>query len=109
MTQTHISYKTAKALKEFCPDLPEPISEEWYTFSGTIVNNPFRGKPPAYQLHDLLSKPFCKAFFEKMSRRMKSIHHEKEPWMLQSDLASEYYNGGLPAVEKALLELMEEK
>ena len=104
---THITYATAKRLKEFCPELPDPIVEEWYTFSGGRVNNPFRGKPPAYQLHDLLGRDFC----EKMALKIEPLATKGVVGFLIMHIAAKifgaYFNGGLPAVEAELCRMME--
>ena len=109
---THISYETAKALKSFCPELPEPMegnpkayygkdllcyahdekdtSAHKYTFDGF-----------AYQLHDLLSKPFCEALADKLPQFKKSMG-----WGVHYELSEEYFNGGLPAVEACLMKMI---
>lgn len=82
MKETHISYATAKALKEFLGDkAPEPMAQEYFighhkdeamTWADcdNWHNNQMHGHNekeiavPAYQLHDLLSKEFCEAMVE---------------------------------------------
>ena len=54
----------------------------------------------AYQLHDLLSRPFCEA----MAPKCKMFFPED----VSAEINNAYYHGGLPAVEKALTEMMEE-
>lgn len=107
MSQVNISYKTAKALKEFLGEsAPEPMDKYWYYEgeSGNIYMTRSElvvGKTPAYQLHDLLSKTFCEAFSD--------MTEDMGVWEVSESLNMEYFNGGLPAVEKALTEMMEGK
>lgn len=121
---THITYETAKRLKEFLGDsAPEPIAGDYtYCLYDTPpfiyeVNNlenwpPHIGeevkKYPAYQLHDLLSKQFCEAFLDMLEK--------KKGWCpvdgndeLSQELAYKYFFGGLPAVEAELIKMMEGK
>ena len=111
---THITYETAKALKSFCPELPEPIKGEmgdiWIydpecpedgLLQGVSLS---AGDYPAYQLHDLLSKPFCEALAGKISNRNR--FYLLSPEGIGANLNESYWLGGLPAVEKALLEMM---
>lgn len=112
---THISYKTAKRIKEFLGNYaPEPIGEDSYFYDNdecrhTRINlrdNISRKLKspstlyPAYQLHDLLSKPFCEAI---------TIKVQLFATMVGNRIYSAYYSGGLPAVEKALIEIMGNK
>jgi len=115
MTKTHISYEVAKRLKEFLgKSAPEPLGNGAYFYDnngnkaskinimdgpryGIIYNNPF----PAYMLHDLLSKEFCEAM---SIRKFGDIGWAN---MCGGTLWSLYFCGGMPAVEKALLEMME--
>ena len=104
-TQTHISCKTAKALKVFLQDsAPEPMGGEWHRESGII--SPFYGEYeiyPAYQLHDLLSKPFCEAMAKK------GIQYSTTPFGVAVGIMDAYYKGGIPAVEGELMRMMGEK
>ncbi len=112
---THISYETAKRLKEFLGDkAPEPMVRGWYlpkSHDITELRAPCFNQPPAYQLHDLLSKPFCEAVV-KAGKEKQGIDTELVETTL-SDwpevIARIYFDGGLPAVEKALIEMMEGK
>ena len=113
---THISYQTAKALKEFCPKLPEPMDKAYWSNDGNALlrTAPFSYDTklgmgyPAFQLHDLLSKPFCEAFVK--SGRIKFGFDEDEVTDLIADWSTEiayaYWNGGLPAVEACLMEMI---
>lgn len=109
---THITHKTAKMLKEFLgKDAPEPMEKAWWII--------YHGKPeifygdygvhhdqfPAYQLHDLLSKPFCEA----MAKAGTNVNGEYGERRISRHLSEIYFDGGLPAVEKALIQMMEEK
>lgn len=119
---THISYETAKKLKEFLGvSAPFPMRREvwiivdgkpkvnWVTPLGAELYG--ENKIPAYELHDILSKPLCEAFVE--AGKIKFCFDEDEitdfiaDW--STDIAYAYWNGGLPAVEKALCEMMEGK
>jgi hypothetical protein len=121
MTQIHTCYEVSKRLKEFLgKDAPEPITPIWWdahppavqrvigpAVDGYADNSNWRdlmrehNMPPAYQLHDLLSKPF----FEAMENRMGN----KDQNGSLSMLACHYFDGGMEAVEKALCEMMEGK
>lgn len=123
---THISYKTAKMLKEefLGESAPEPMNGE-YTYSlydtppfvyeiAVEEHWPELGeeikKYPAYQLHDLLSKPFCEAMAKKHPHaRYFDGKCEDLPWEICLCLNEANFNGGMPAVEKALVEMMEGK
>jgi hypothetical protein len=121
---THISYKTAKALKMFLGDkAPEPMdSMVWApskkTFTIMDGREFYRDADyvfPAYQLHDLLSKPFCEAMAKIYGNNVKPLQilrcHviEETGRDIRNLLSMAYYNGGLSAVEKALMEMMEGK
>ena len=118
---THISYETAKKLKEFLGEsAPEPMFNKWWAkfraggLDGHILvekdddRNP--GEVPAYMLHDLLSNPFCEAM-EKKHPHARYFDGECEdlPWEINLCLNEAYYNGGFASVEKALCEMMEDK
>ena len=121
--QTHISYKTSKRLKEFLGrSAPEPMEDIFWFLRyetqgiGHKYHEPTLVKDkmglqgivyPAYQLHDLLSKPFCEAFIKE--RFARGLNHEAAAWELTGHLErmiNEYYSTGLPAVERALCEMM---
>ena len=94
---THISYKTAKALKDFLQEsAPEPI-DGIYIKVGVCSNGP---SYPRYALHDLLSKPFCEAFEAKVEWRWPAS------LPIYEKLCDEYYESGLPAVEAELMRMM---
>lgn len=114
---THITYECAKRLKEFLGEsAPEPMGRTYYWMSveGVLDYGPDLEhceckceKVNRYALHDLLSKPFCEAFSAAMERKpgvllFKATH-------VFTRCARPYYDGGLPAVEKALMEMMEAK
>lgn len=121
---THLSYKVSKKLKEFLGEsAPEPMDGKAWNkgrfmdnshgpeYIGPNVGNgenlSFYSLAPAYQLHDVLSKPFCKAFIKE--RFARGLNYEAAAWELTGYLErmiNEYYKGGLPAVEKALEEMM---
>jgi len=112
MTQIHTSYEVSARIKEFLGEsAPEPLSEQWYTSLGTIVNNGLRLKPPAYQLHDLLSKLFTEAMFKKvgvveMTDTDLGIEDDYDVFL---KISYAYYEGGLPVVERVLMEMMEDR
>jgi hypothetical protein len=111
----HISYRTAQALKEFLgKDAPEPMEDLYYykdpiTCRTMLMNNPQEDwiLAPAYSLHDLLSREFCEA----MGNKLISIR-KQWPWREEKfkeicvEIFNEYYDGGLPAVEKAIIEII---
>lgn len=115
--QTHTSYTTSKKLKAFLGEsAPKPIRKEWHYGFGSnyegFITEPKKYEDcflaPAYQLHDILSRPFCEAFLNAME--------EKKHWCpvdgndeLSHELAYKYFFGGLPAVEAALCKMMEDK
>lgn len=108
--QTHVSYEVSKKLKEFMGDsAPEPMDRYPMYISGfgSRVTTDKAGnytdmeKYPAYQLHDLLSKPFCEAMAYCIGLNRTDVFDD-----IVFALTSW---GGLPAVEKALLEMMEGK
>ncbi len=109
---THISYETAKRLKEFLGDkAPEPMVRGWYlpkSHDITELRAPCFNHPPAYQLHDLLSRSFQEAFWAKFKiGRVFELDVVAANRCLE--LTKIYYIDGLPAVEKALIEMMEGK
>lgn len=114
-TPTHITYKTAKMLKEFLGEsAPEPMNGKCYGHDGKIFHT-LAGYPhtlfPTYQLHDLLSKPFCEAMI-KAGKEKQGISEDMATDVLadwSTEIGYAYFNGGLPAVEKALMEMMEAK
>ena len=106
---TRISYETARKLKEFLGEsAPEPMDDKYFIAhsSGKIENcngklfTPIHGEQyfPRYSLHDLLSKPFCEAL-ENIGVRLFSH-------TIVLRLSNMYYDGGLPAVERSLMEMM---
>ena len=118
MTRTHITYETAKRLKEFCPELPEPMGEDGFKLRWSK----YKDRKPnlvifkldeeeqcwAYQLHDILSKPFCEVL-----GKGKKINDKKNFGTKRAEIADllmrEYFHGGLPAVEAELIRMMEGK
>lgn len=113
---THITYETAERLKEFLgKDAPEPMELMWWDEFENISFFQEIEKYPAYQLHDLLSKPFCEAMANRIPEIIVSdpmgtdekINLGKMSW---EDVSFEIYagnkKGGLTAVEEALEEMM---
>ena len=116
MSETHISYEVSKRLKEFLGDsAPDPMEPGWWveTTDGghtwpDIHTCHEKTDPPAYQLHDLLSKPFTDAMFKKvgvveMTDTDMGIEDDYDVFL---KISYAYYEGGLPAVEKSLMEMM---
>ena len=110
---THISYKCAKALKEFLGEsAPEPMGDNPLAYYGKDLMHYVPAEKDtemhrqifngfAYQLHDLLSKPFCEAFSDKTE--------DMGVWEVSESINHFYFNGGLPAVEAELFKMMEGK
>lgn len=83
-----------------------PLSNSRYTLGndgGMHVYCLSKGLP-AYQLHDLLSKPFCEAFINVLNYDGEVT---MSPKTLGEFLNIKYYDGGIEVVEKALMEMME--
>lgn len=113
MNKIHTSYKFSKALKEFLGEgAVEPIIPAYYYEDkkgfGISATREYSGSPAAYQLHDLLSKPFCHAMILKRPQS-KELPGALYGWAngLSSELRGHYFYGGMEAVEKALTEMME--
>ena len=108
--KVHTSYEVSKRLKEFMGEsAPEPIIPLTYTGDGDgpypqVIGGIFPS--PCYQIHDLISKPFCEAM-EKASAQSKGCLVWK--YILCEKLASAYFNDGLPAVEAALMKMMDKE
>ena len=118
---THTSYEVSKKLKEFLGDsAPLPIAETYWRdsdpdFPVAIISgrniygrtgNDY-GDIPAYQLHDLLSKPFTEAISKVLyPGEVMDKYDEME---FAHTFLNAYWDGGMFAVEKALLEMMEAK
>ena len=114
MTQTHISYKLSKALKEFLgKDAPEPMDDlDYYTVAfDTPEHEKFGDKIPCYALHDLLSKPFCEAFVKVGKVKFGFDEDEVTDYIADwsTEMSYAYWNGGLSAVEVELFKMMEGK
>lgn len=125
MNETHISYKCAKALKEFMGEnAPEPMEDNPLAYYGEDLMHYVPAEKEtemhrqifngfAYQLHDLLSKEFCEAIgpaiFNKDFLKMKEIEREAFGVYMSKKIWSWWYDGGLPAVEAELFKMMEGK
>lgn len=120
MTQIHTCYKVSKMLKEFLGEsAPEPMADNtghgrwWYERDNAnlyVFKDDGYISYPAYQLQDLLSRPFCEAFVRE--RFARGLNYEAAAWELTGlieRIVNEYYSKGLPAVEAALVEMMEGK
>ena len=112
---THITYKTAKALNELLgSSAPEPMEDNPLAYYGEDLMHYVPAEKEtemhrqifngfAYQLHDLLSKPFCEA----LAKRCRVYGEGAIIHMY--DFSKAYYAGGLPAVEAELMKMMEGK
>lgn len=88
-----VSTKTEQKLKEFL---------------GVSMPNPLDGK--SIMLHDLLSKPFCaemRLACKWGDNSLLSANRGIE--VVHGVLSQAYLHGGLPAVESALIQMMEGK
>jgi hypothetical protein len=108
---THITDKTSMKIKGFLGDnAPTPLNCEYWVRvgrKGYMEKNTIEPTGyPLYQLHDLLSKPFCEAMGDRV---YPSNPRECKGRKVNNYLVLHYWEGGLPAVEKALLEMMEAK
>ena len=107
---THISYQTAKALIEFCPELPEPMEHSYISPEGVVYITiaPSSSDRPCYYLHDLLSKPFCEAFVTA-GKLKQGISEDLAETTLQDwpeVIGKIYFDDGLPAVEACLMKMI---
>jgi hypothetical protein len=114
---THITYETAKRLKEFLGEsAPEPMGVKekcarWWGPHGFFNDYRIKGDVPAYQLHDLLSKPFCEAFVKAGAKKFGFDEDEVTDFIADwsTEMAYAYWNGGMEAVERDLIKMMEAK
>ena len=120
MTQIHTCYEVSKRLKEFLGEsAPEPIEDNKCAYYGKdlMCYVPEESKTErhrytfdgyAYRLEDLLSKPFITAMEKKMysPEVLEDGYDEMEHY---HQILNAWVDGGMEAVEKALLEMMEAK
>lgn len=111
MIITHIPYETAKRIKAFLGDgAVEPMGHDKYQDEYENRDTGRREMYPMYELCDLLSRPFCEAMAKKHPHaRYFDGKCEDFPWEICLCLNEANFNGGLPAVCKALEEMMEGK
>ena len=114
MTQIHTCYTTSIALKKFLHNsCPEPLDKCYWINEHGDIRSVYKEEVqewyiPIFCLHDLLSKPFITA----MEKRMYSPevlgdgYDEREHY---HQILNAWVDGGMEAVEKALLEMMEAK
>ena len=106
-----ITYATSKALTKFLGDsAPEPMSNDWWCcfHENGYTPNLYKDEKsniPAYQLHDLLSRPFLQAFTAKR-KDMQNSAIILWPEVTGGYLCKQYYDGGMEAVEKCLIQMM---
>jgi hypothetical protein len=120
--RVHISYEVSKKLKEFLGEsAPEPMEKAWYRWYETgRVKGPLSYKftegddelyvlVPAYRLEDLLSRPFCEAFVKVGAKKFGFDEDEITDFVADwsTEMAYAYWNGGLEAVEAALMKMMD--
>ena len=116
---THISYEIARKLKEVLrKNAPKPMERMYFVYDDdshqweprTILG--ISKFPPMYGVCDLVGQGFCKALAAKHPH-CKALNKyapiEDLAWDISRMIQEEYYNNGLPAVEKALCEMMEAK
>ena len=111
---THTTYSTSKAIKEFLgKEAPIPVYKEfWKKKKDTLPSRILlcsgkccdyvRKLPYAYQLHDLLSRPFCTAVAWRRSKKNHDWHADG----ISEILWSNFYEGGMEAVERKLIQMM---
>ena len=114
--RTHTSYEVSNRLKEFMGEgAPEPMGRGYYRdcSSVTVLDGWTSGleieDPPAYQLHDLLSRPFCEAFVKVGAKKFGFDEDEITDFVADwsTEMAYAYWNGGLEAVEATLIRMMD--
>jgi hypothetical protein len=102
---THITFATAKLLHEFLGEsAPEPMIDDWYALEPLDQREPCR----KYMLHDLLSKPFYEAMAGKYFPRGFALRVQRVDHIYKT-ICQSYWSCSLPAVEAALVEMMEGK
>ena len=105
---THTTYATSKAIKEFLgKEAPVPLRPRYFRKNGSYSkydNNNMDGIP-SYELHDLLSRPFCTAVAWRRSKK----NHDWHANGISEILWGNFYEGGMEAVERTLMEIMEGK
>ena len=109
---TTTSYELSKKLAKFLgPSRPTPLRKYYWNngfgVATTIYIVYLRGEKndgviPAYTLEDLLSKPFCEAIGKLVEPGYAAIRTIQ----IRDLIVAKYYDGGFPAVEKALWEMM---
>lgn len=121
MATIYTSYTTSKKIKDFLGEsAPEPINDDWWYCNDPDFPNSVKhgkdiygmtgkdyGDPAAYQLHDLLSKPFTKAMETKLNEPFKD--KDRLDYEIALKIFHEYRDGGMEFVERALLGMMEGK
>ena len=118
--RTHTSYEVSKRLKEFMGEgAPEAMDHvRWivplngskpYTFPArdNVIMAHDVQRVPAYQLHDLLSRPFCEAFLDALEKKTGYCPVDGNDDLAIDIIARKYFFYGLPAVERALIEMMD--
>lgn len=110
-----ITYETAKKLKAFLGESAPLTNRYWYV---KTINNQIKltewacdlGEvllAPAYSLEDLLSKPFCEAMEKAYEKGGKN--NGFNPKDFAHEITNIYYNSGMEAVKRTLIEMMESK
>jgi hypothetical protein len=122
MEKTHTCFDVSKKLKEFLGEsAPAPMDGiHAYYCKGCGTHGSYRIPKtemacchdnnyniPSYSLHDLLSKPFCEAFGKNLDGDDWPMAKD-DPELISKRFWAEYFDGGLSAVERALMEMMKE-
>ena len=123
--RTRTSYAVSKRLKEFLGEsAPEPMGNEfvwqwpdtpvvWHMDEGSEYppKDPSIVSYPAYRLEDLLSRPFCEAFVKVGAKKFGFDEDEITDFVADwsTEMAYAYWNGGLEAVEAALMKMMDKE
>ena len=113
---THISYETAKMLKKALGDkAPAPMERVYYEYDkeyGGITPKTKMGYSrcvPMYGVCDLVGQGFCRALAKKHPHCKALTKYEPIEdlaWDISRMIQELYYNNGIPAVERALMEMM---
>jgi len=115
MTQIHTCYTTSIALKKFLHNsCPEPLDKCYWINEHGDIRSVYKEEVqewyiPIFCLHDLLSKPFCEAFVKVGAKKFGFDEDEITDFVADwsTDMAYAYWNGGLEAVEAALMKMMD--
>ena len=111
MTQIHTCYTTSIALKKFLHNsCPEPLDKCYWINEHGDIRSVYKEEVqewyiPIFCIHDLLSKPFCEA----MAGLTRKHGYVNDPYQISNRLHNCYWDGGMEAVERELITMMEAK